>query len=142
MITIKHEIKIPTTFGQNIKISEKFWYVLKKLLYLSENYVMLGKNFWYVRQNFRMLVEKYLICLLIWLFLVCLEKHFWWSRPPPRQHFWGEILMFSLSVCPGKLYSAPPPTNKIRPIRPCWKLFARIIFRGVLKFAPPALREF
>ena len=30
-------------FGQNLKISEKFWYGLKKFLYFRENYVMLGE---------------------------------------------------------------------------------------------------
>ena len=37
--------KINAKFGQNIKVSGKFRYVLKKYLYLCENYVMLGKMF-------------------------------------------------------------------------------------------------
>jgi hypothetical protein len=44
--------KINAKFGQNIKISGKFWYVQKKYLYLCENDAMLGKFFWYVRKIF------------------------------------------------------------------------------------------
>jgi hypothetical protein len=73
--------------------------VLKKLLYLCENYVMLGQKFWYVRQNFRMVVEKYLICR-------CRENFFGMSRK--------KILINVQFVCSGKLYCAPPPPPQTR----------------------------
>jgi hypothetical protein len=128
--------KINAKFGQNIKISEKFWNVLKKNFYLCENYVKLGKIL-YVRQNFRMFVEKYLCPeiffsmsrKLCWMFVDMSGKFFWYFRkkivgdlpppippPPLANNFGGEILMSSLPVRAN--YTVPPP-NKIRPIRPC-----------------------
>jgi hypothetical protein len=95
--------KINATFGQNIKILGKFWYVLKKL-FLCENYVMLG-------QNFRMFVEKYLICPKKFFSYVG-KKIF-----GDLANIFGEKYINVQFACSGKLYCAP--TNKIRPIRPC-----------------------
>jgi hypothetical protein len=86
--------KINAKFGQNLKMTEKFWYVLenifvslRKLRDVTENVLRCTENFfWYVRKN-------------IWggghvNFYLNTE----WPPPPAPQQFWGEILMFSLPV--------------------------------------------
>jgi hypothetical protein len=109
--------KINAKFGQNIKISEKFW-CPEKIFVSLRKLRDVGKIFWYVRQNFRMFVEKYLVCPENF-FLYVHRKKILVTSPPARQQFWGDInVQFA---CSGKLYCAP--LNKIRPIRP-WSLLA------------------
>jgi hypothetical protein len=96
--------KINAKFGQNIKISEKFWSPEKFFVSLRKLRDV-GKIFWYVRQNFRMFVEKYLVCPEN--FFVCPpEKNFGDVPPPPLANNFGEILMFSLPVRAN--YTVPP----------------------------------
>ena len=77
------------SFGQNIKIPEKLWYVREnfwmfaKIMNIRENFLMCAENFLYVCRIYGLLGK---------IFLGCPGKKF---VPPPlaRQQFPGEILI-------------------------------------------------
>jgi hypothetical protein len=122
-------------FGKILICSEKIIVSFRKLRDVREKFLICPAKFSYAcRKVFDMSFDL--------TFFGMSGKTFLVISPPPSPTFLGRNINVQFVCLSRQTIQCPPPTNKIRPIRPCWKLFARIIFRGVLKFAPPALREF